>query len=77
MARPSNIKYAESHEWAKADGNIVTIGLTDFAIEQLNDLTYVDLPEVGDKVEARVLARLSLSRQSVTCTRLSRARWSR
>lgn len=50
MARPNNYKYAESHEWAKADGSIVTVGLTDFAIEQLNDLTYVDLPEVGDKV---------------------------
>ena len=50
MKRPTDYKYAESHEWAKLDGAIVTIGLTDFAIHQLNDLTFVDLPEAGDKV---------------------------
>ncbi len=50
MARPKDYKYRESHEWAKVDGEIVTIGITDFAVEQLNDLTYVELPEVGDQV---------------------------
>lgn len=50
MARPSDYRYRESHEWAKLEGDIVTIGITDFAVEQLNDLTYCELPEVGDSV---------------------------
>jgi glycine cleavage system H protein len=51
MARPDNARYLETHEWGRleADGT-VTIGITDFAVDQLNDLTFVDLPEVGDKV---------------------------
>lgn len=50
MARPNDYKYRESHEWAKLDGDVVTLGITDFAVEQLNDLTYCELPEVGDSV---------------------------
>lgn len=51
MARPDNARYMESHEWGRleSDGSI-TIGITDFAVDQLNDLTFVDLPEAGDKV---------------------------
>jgi glycine cleavage system H protein len=51
MARPDNARYLETHEWGRLedDGN-VTVGITDFAVDQLNDLTFVDLPEVGDKV---------------------------
>lgn len=51
MARPDNVRYLETHEWGRleSDGN-VTIGITDFAVDQLNDLTFVDLPEKGDKV---------------------------
>lgn len=45
-------KYAESHEWAKVDGDIATIGISDFAQHALGDVVYVDLPEVGDEVEA-------------------------
>ncbi|MCK6439709.1 MAG: glycine cleavage system protein GcvH [Planctomycetes bacterium] len=51
MARPKDAKYSETHEWVKISGNIATIGITDFAVEQLNDLTFVDLPDVGDTVE--------------------------
>lgn len=51
MSRPKNCKYRTTHEWAKLDGNVVTIGISDFAVEQLNDLTFVDLPEPGDRVE--------------------------
>lgn len=52
MARPANARYLESHEWGRLeDDGTVTIGITDFAVEQLNDLTFVDLPEAGDKVE--------------------------
>jgi glycine cleavage system H protein len=50
MGRPANFKYAASHEWASNNGGVVTIGITDFAVHQLNDLTFVDLPDVGDKV---------------------------
>lgn len=52
MARPDNVRFLETHEWGRleSDGTI-TVGITDFAVEQLNDLTFVDLPEAGDKVE--------------------------
>ncbi|MBI9018081.1 MAG: glycine cleavage system protein GcvH [Phycisphaerae bacterium] len=46
------LKYTESHEWAKIEGNIATIGLTDFAIEHLGDIVYLELPEAGDDVTA-------------------------
>jgi glycine cleavage system H protein len=46
--RPSDRSYLESHEWAKLDGDIVTVGITDFAVEQLGELVYLDLPETGD-----------------------------
>ncbi|MCF7957347.1 MAG: glycine cleavage system protein GcvH [Phycisphaerae bacterium] len=49
---PENLKYTQSHEWAAADsdGKIVTIGISDFAIEHLGDIVYLELPEVGEKV---------------------------
>jgi glycine cleavage system H protein len=47
----SEIKYTQTHEWAKADGNIATIGITDFAAQQLSDLVYLDLPKVGTQVK--------------------------
>jgi glycine cleavage system H protein len=40
-------KYLKSHEWAKADGDVVSVGLTAYAIEQLGDIVYMELPEVG------------------------------
>ena len=47
------LKYAESHEWAKIDGETATIGITDFAQSELGDVVYVELPEVGATVEAK------------------------
>jgi glycine cleavage system H protein len=44
--------YSESHEWAKIEGNIAVIGVTDFAQKEMGDITYVDLPEVDDEVSA-------------------------
>ncbi len=44
---PENLKYMESHEWAKRDGDIVTIGITDYAQSEIQDIVYVELPEVG------------------------------
>ncbi len=51
---PKNVKYALSHEWASVeDDNIVRVGITDFAQEQLGDLVYIELPDVGRKVKAQ------------------------
>ncbi|MCF0160687.1 MAG: glycine cleavage system protein GcvH [Bacteroidaceae bacterium] len=44
------LRYAESHEWVKVDGNIATVGITDYAQGQLGNVVYVDLPEVDDEV---------------------------
>ena len=42
--------YSESHEWVKAEGDIAIIGVSDFAQEEMGDITYVDLPSEGDEV---------------------------
>ena len=47
----SNIRYTKEHEWIRVDGNEATIGITDFAQNQLGDIVFVELPEVGRKVE--------------------------
>lgn len=52
MDLPDELKYAESHEWAREDGDTVTVGITDFAQDQLGDVVFVELPEVGTVVEA-------------------------
>ena len=44
--------YSESHEWVKVEGNIAVVGITDFAQHAMGDLSYVDMPEVDDEVEA-------------------------
>ena len=49
---PTDRLYHESHEWAKIDGDEAVVGITDFAQSQLGDITYVDLPAVGDTLEA-------------------------
>lgn len=46
----SELKYAKSHEWVKEEGDVVVIGLTDYAQSELGDLVFVNLPEVGDEV---------------------------
>jgi len=52
MSRPTNARYTESHEWATLEGDVLTLGVTDFAIEHLGDLVFVDLPEPGKDLEA-------------------------
>jgi len=47
----SNIRYTKDHEWIRVDGEEATIGITDFAQDQLGDIVFVELPEVGRKVE--------------------------
>ncbi len=51
MNIPSDLLYSKEHEWAKVDGEIATIGITDFAQGSLGDITFVELPKVGAKVE--------------------------
>lgn len=45
---PKELLYAKDHEWARVDGNVATIGITRFAVEQLGDITQVDLPKEGE-----------------------------
>jgi len=49
---PEDLRYTKEHEWARADGARVRIGITDFAQDALGDVVYVDLPEVGAEVTA-------------------------
>ncbi len=49
---PKNLRYAASHEWAMLEAGICTIGITKFAVEQLTDVVYVELPDPGDNVFA-------------------------
>ncbi|MBB5343594.1 glycine cleavage system protein GcvH [Tunturibacter empetritectus] len=52
MAYPADYRYTKEHEWIKVDGNIGTVGITDYAQNSLGDIVFVDLPKVGDTVEA-------------------------
>lgn len=45
---PDDVKYAEDHEWLKVDGDTAKIGISDYAQDQLGDIVFVELPEVGD-----------------------------
>lgn len=45
-----DFRYAESHEWVKLEGDIATVGITDYAQHELGNIVYVDMPEVGDEV---------------------------
>ena len=48
---PDDRKYSKEHEWARVDGNVATVGITEFAAESLGDVVFVDLPEVGSTIE--------------------------
>ncbi|MCR9216284.1 MAG: glycine cleavage system protein GcvH [bacterium] len=49
---PADCKYTESHEWHKLEGDTVTIGITQFAVDELTDITYVELKSPGDAIDA-------------------------
>jgi glycine cleavage system H protein len=51
MNIPNDLLYTEEHEWLSVDGTTVRLGITDFAQDQLGDIVYVDLPEVGAELE--------------------------
>lgn len=52
MSIPKDLRYSEEHEWAKAEGDKVRIGITDFAQHELGDIVFVELPEVGAELTA-------------------------
>lgn len=53
MNFPKELRYSEEHEWVKVEeGNKVRIGITDFAQDELGDIVFVELPEVGDEIKA-------------------------
>lgn len=49
---PNELKYTKDHEWAKVEGDLVRIGVTAYAVEQLGDVTLVDLPSAGDELNS-------------------------
>ena len=49
---PEELKYTKSHEWVKEEDGLAVVGLTDFAQDALGDIVFIDLPEVGDTLEA-------------------------
>ena len=51
---PSDLKYSKSHEWVRVAGGVATIGITDHAQQELTDVVFVELPDVGDKLKAGV-----------------------
>lgn len=53
MEFPADLKYSTEHEWARVEGGEATVGITDFAQDELGDVVYVELPVVGSEVEAK------------------------
>ena len=52
MSAPKDLRYLQTHEWHRLEGDTVTIGITQFAADELTDITYVSLPKVGDEIAA-------------------------
>jgi glycine cleavage system H protein len=52
MSNPDDRRYMETHEWFKTDGDVVTMGISQFAADELTDITFVELPKVGTQVAA-------------------------
>ncbi len=52
MNTPKELRYSEEHEWVKVEGDKVRIGITDFAQSELGDIVFVELPQIGDEIQA-------------------------
>jgi glycine cleavage system H protein len=52
MNFPANLRYTKDHEWISLDGNVATIGITDFAQRELGDIVYVEIETIGQELEA-------------------------
>ncbi len=55
MNFPANLRYTKDHEWVSLEGNIATVGITDFAQGELGDIVYVDITSLGDTLEANAV----------------------
>ncbi|KJS04551.1 MAG: glycine cleavage system protein H [Flavobacteriales bacterium BRH_c54] len=55
MNVPANLKYTKDHEWCKIEGNVATIGITDFAQGELGDIVYVEIETEGDDLEKEAI----------------------
>jgi glycine cleavage system H protein len=53
LAYPDDVRYTAEHEWARLESGVVRVGITGYATEQLGDVVFVELPEVGRKLEAK------------------------
>jgi len=51
MHIPAELKYTKDHEWARIEGDVATVGITDYAQSELGDIVFVELPEVGKKTK--------------------------
>ena len=49
----AELKYMESHEWAKSEGDIIIVGVSDYAQQEIQDVVYVELPEIGQELEQK------------------------
>lgn len=63
---PENLQYSREHEWVRTDDDSVVVGITDYAQDQLGDIVFVDLPDIGDQVEAGTVVGELESTKSVT-----------
>ena len=52
MGFPNDLRYTSEHEWVRQEGGLLTVGITGYATEQLGDVVFVELPEIGRKIEA-------------------------
>jgi glycine cleavage system H protein len=53
MSIPEDLKYSEDHEWTRKDGDLLVVGITDYAQGELGDVVYLDLPSVGDTFDKK------------------------
>ncbi len=51
MNTPDDLKYSKDHEWIRIEANIATVGITDYAQEQLGDIVFVELPDIGEEMK--------------------------
>ncbi|WP_262852522.1 glycine cleavage system protein GcvH [Mumia quercus] len=63
---PEDLQYTADHEWVRLDGDVVTVGITDYAQDQLGDIVYLSLPAVGDAIEAGAVVGELESTKSVS-----------
>jgi glycine cleavage system H protein len=52
VSYPDDLRYTAEHEWARLEGDVVTVGITDYATDQLGDVVFVELPEVGRRLDS-------------------------